>query len=123
MKNATWEYLTEEAKTTEGMTTRQILAFEMFNPNGAYAAKKEADAFIDRLVDAKVVPSGWILAYGGFNDYHYKKLSALISKKGFVKRWDVNYHADKLREDAARAIEKGREAFDIAQKKHVLENT
>ena len=101
----TWEYITEQAETGEALTTRQLLAFEMFNPNGAYAAKKKTDALVDALVAKGEVPSGWILAHGGLNDYHYKELSKLLRKKSFVKRWTVEYHAEGLRKDAVKALE------------------
>lgn len=114
MTSKTWEYLTEQATDTKGLNTRQITIFEMFNPNGAYAYKKAADAKISQAVDARLVPSGWIIAHGSFNDYHYMQLSKILSRKSHTKRWTVEYHASKMREDADKAIAKLQEVLHAA---------
>jgi hypothetical protein len=50
-------------------TNKSIALFHAFNPNGIVAQKKLRDAAISKLVDDGVVPSGWIIAYGTFNNY------------------------------------------------------
>ena len=55
------------------------LLFHAFNPNGLVAKKKHNDEIISGLVDDKVVPSGWLLTYGSFFNYHEDRVIELAA--------------------------------------------
>lgn len=78
-------------------------AWHYFNPNGAYAAKKEADKAITQAVEEGLLKAGCIIAYGSMNSYHADKLSALAMMRR-CKHWDVQYHVRCLQEDTAKAL-------------------
>lgn len=60
-------------------TNKSIALFHAFNPNGIVAQKKLRDAAISKLVDDGVVPAGWIIAYGTFNNYATNELMRVAS--------------------------------------------
>ena len=77
MNKKSWEYITVEAQSKEGLRSiADVLAFEAFNPNGLLARKYANDRRISELVDEGKAKSGAILAYGTFNSY---------SSDGFMK--------------------------------------
>ena len=60
---------------------KEAVRFDAFNPNGLVARKRKNDAVIGQLIDDGVVPQGWFLAYGSFNDYWVEKMYKLTKKK------------------------------------------
>lgn len=48
---------------------RERVWFHYFNPNGLGAQKRAMNQTISQYVDAGIIPSGWILAYGTFSNY------------------------------------------------------
>lgn len=62
-----------------GWTNKSVALFHAFNPNGIVAQKKLRDEEISKLVNRGVVPSGWILAYGTFNNYATDELVRIAS--------------------------------------------
>tara|TARA_R100001129_G_scaffold48551_3_gene33466 strand:- start:511 stop:858 length:348 start_codon:yes stop_codon:yes gene_type:complete len=59
---------------------RERAQFEAFNPHGLLAQKKRNDDIIGKLVDDKIVPVGWELAYG-FASGDDKQLLVLACKQ------------------------------------------
>jgi len=58
-----------------------ILNFHYFNDNGLIAAKRFNDERIADMVAKGIVPSGWIVAYGGFASSESNHLVELQQKK------------------------------------------
>lgn len=62
-----------------GWTNKSVAMFHAFNPNGIVAQKKSRDEEISKLVNRGIVPSGWIIAYGTFNNYATNELMRVAS--------------------------------------------
>jgi len=76
------DFVFEEATSVNQMKNlREAVQFDAFNPNGLVARKRKNDAVISQLIDDGVVPSGWFLAYGSFNDYWVENMYNLAQKK------------------------------------------
>lgn len=76
-----FDYITKEAKNTDGMNNREKVSFHYFNKNGLYAEWKRNCERITKAVNDKIVKSGWHIAYGTFNDYHSNALEKLLEKR------------------------------------------
>ena len=71
-------YITETATTyTASWTNKQIAQFEYFNPNGTYEKWGKMCDTIRHYVDAGIITTGWLIAYGSLNDYSSNGLSEL----------------------------------------------
>lgn len=76
------DFVFEEATDINQMKNlREAVQFDAFNPNGLVARKRRNDELIGQLIDSGVVPQGWFLAYGSFNDYWVEKVYKLTAKK------------------------------------------
>ena len=76
------DFVFEEATDINQMKNlREAVQFDAFNPNGLVARKRKNDAVIGQLIDDGVVPVGWFLAYGSFNDYWVENMCKLAQKK------------------------------------------
>ena len=80
MRN-THKYITEEAKTDEGLNIHNTISFHCFNPNGLNAAKTKQDDEISKLVDEGKAKSGAILAYGIFSHFERDRLFEVLKLK------------------------------------------
>lgn len=79
---ANFQYITETAtKPARTWSNVEKLKFHYFNPNGLVARKRANNARIRELVDAGVVPAGWIVAYGTFNSYREERVIELANKR------------------------------------------
>ena len=76
-----FDYVTQKAKNVAGMNNREKVRFHCFNPNGLCKEKRMLDQKISKLVDKKIVKSGWIIAYGSFDDFCYNGLMDLLEFK------------------------------------------
>ena len=90
-----YDRVTKTATTDKGMCNRDVVRFHYFNPNGAVQKKYAMDNVLAQYVDANIIPSGWHIAYGTFNDFHVKSLQNLLDKKR-VRNFDASYHAERL---------------------------
>tara|TARA_R110002167_G_C12130111_1_gene598966 strand:+ start:52 stop:459 length:408 start_codon:yes stop_codon:yes gene_type:complete len=102
MAKHTFKDLTETLKTDKGLSLKHKIYFHAFNPNGACEAKKGSDDAIEEAVEAGIMKSGAILAYGSFSDYHTMRLM----KMSRIKRptgFEVNYTINAIYEDVSRA--------------------
>ena len=93
-----WTFVTENA-TVDGQckSNKEAMWFHYFNPNGLITRKRKNDAIISGLVDAGVVPSGWILAYGTFASYEHDAIVRLSQLKRVGR--DSCYAAIRMMED------------------------
>ena len=81
-RRPSWKQLTETAtEIGKYWTNREIVQFHYFNPNGLYARKHRNNTKITQLVDKGMVPSGWHIAYGTFDDYWCNNLVELHGKR------------------------------------------
>jgi len=88
-------------------TNKSIALFHAFNPNGIVAQKKLRDKAISKLVDDRVVPSGWIIAYGTLNDYPTSELRRIASLPAVsVKEIKVRVLINMIARNIATADEK-----------------
>lgn len=93
-----YQRVTRTATTDKGMCNRDKVLFHYFNPNGAVQKKRDMDECLATFVDAGVIPAGWHLAYGTFNDYHVKELEKLLDKRR-VRSFPARYHAKRILEE------------------------
>lgn len=78
MEFETYEYVTQNATAIEaGWSRSQVAKFHAFNPNGLVAEKRKNDDAIMDLVDAGLVPVGWIYAYGYRADFETEEMYSL----------------------------------------------
>jgi len=74
--------ITKEAKTSAVCKTNvELMKFHYFNENGLVARKRANDDRIAELVNAGIVPSGWHLAYGTFDDVRVNSVIKLAMQK------------------------------------------
>ena len=102
MAKHTFKDLTETLETDKGLSLKHKLYFHAFNPNGACEAKKVSDDAIEAAVEAGIMKSGAILAYGYFSDYHTHRLMKMCN----IKRptgFEVNYMIKAIFEDVSKA--------------------
>lgn len=81
MARRSFEYVTQIAETDAGLNQKEVALFHYFNPRGLAADQKRIDAAITALVEAGVVKSGAILAYGGFDTYNRNRLEKMAMAK------------------------------------------
>ncbi len=98
----TFEFITEEAVSTAGMTKREAATFHTLNPNGAVAKLPKSESFV---IDG-VHHYGASYLYSDLDNYHAKRLFDIATRrtKSFT-RWDVEYHAKQAAKDAAKGWE------------------
>lgn len=85
-----FDYVTKEVETDNGLSIKDSLRFHYFNPNGLYAKKLILDDQIAALVDSGAVPSGWHLAYGTL-DYHYAdRLAKLAGRRTAPSKMELH---------------------------------
>ena len=63
------------------MNNREKAQHHYFSDNGLYAQKKGMDETIDQYVNAHIIPSGWVIAYGGLNYFYTDKISQIAMKR------------------------------------------
>lgn len=79
---ATFRHISETAtKPARTWSNIQKLRFHYHNPNGLIARKRANDARIRELVDAGIVPSVWVDAYGTFNNYREDRVIELANRR------------------------------------------
>lgn len=93
-----FEYVSETATSDDGLNLKQKAQFHYFNPNGLHAQKKALDEQISRLVDAGVVPSGWLLAYGSFDEFYVKELRKFVINTSHPNKIKLQVTLQSLRE-------------------------
>lgn len=77
----TYEQITREIATDDGLNAFDTMMFHHSNPNGLLARKTKLNNIIAMLVDAGIVKSGWHLAYGSFADFAWKQMSKMVMRK------------------------------------------
>ena len=91
-------------KRNNGLEARH----QYHSEDGCYAAKKAMDLTIDQYVDAGILPTGWILAYGGLNYYATDQLVEIATKYNGHKPAPVNgIHLRTIVEMVQDATDKG----------------
>ena len=81
MKRLSFEYISKEAKNTEGMNNKQTIQFHYFNPNGLVEQWRKNCDRITKAVNDGVVKSGWHIAYGSFDDFYMEEVLKLARKE------------------------------------------
>mgnify|MGYP003145191538 CR=1 FL=1 len=76
------DFVFEEATSVNQMKNlKEAVQFDAFNPNGLVARKRKNDHRISDLINQGVVPPGWFLAYGSYDDYWVENMYKLAKKK------------------------------------------
>ncbi len=88
-------------KTLKNIHQRAL--FHYFNPHGAVAHVRKAEAEIRDAVDSGEIKSGTLLVYGSLNSYHVDELRKQAMRKWPTSVWKVQYHVDALYEKAKKA--------------------
>ncbi len=92
-------FIVEQATNqSQARNYRELMQFHYFNKNGLVASKRANDERISELVNAGVVPSGWLLAYGTFADYS-ANLVIELAQKNRVRRIKALVAIDMLKSD------------------------
>ncbi len=97
-----FDYITETAENTDGMTIRQCAQFHYFNKKGILSEKSKYDKKISEQVSRGILNSGAILVHGSFNTYHSDKLIEVANGKK-ISRSGFNYILNAIREDIEKA--------------------
>lgn len=71
MAKRSFDFVTVTAESPKGFSIRETLHFHCFNPRGVCQTQTRINDAINALVDAKIVKSGAIIAYGGFDNVYY----------------------------------------------------
>lgn len=96
----TFNYISKEAtRTYNSWTNKQVVEFHLFNENGIYGEIKKLRNELFDMVENKVVPSGWLLAY--YMEWEVSRLNELADKKR-VSTLDVSVLLKMTREQIAR---------------------
>lgn len=101
----TYEFVTDEATSDEGMTTANAMRFHCFNPNGAYAQLKAMHDRISAWCDAHPDrPNGVLFVYGSLNGHPRKLLFDVLDlhRKGKAHKWPLQYALKKIAEEIER---------------------
>lgn len=90
MARPTYDYITQEAISDEGMAAKYAILFHCFNPNGVYAQLKAMHKRLDAWLEAHPeMPNGVLMVHGSLNDFPRDRLfKALDAPK---KRKDVSW--------------------------------
>ena len=103
---STFSYIIDEATAASNSWSNvQIVKFHYFNPNGLYAKWRAMTKTISDFVDAGVIPSGWLLAYGSFSDYSANHLAELNDYKR-INGTKLSVVLESLRDDIERGYNK-----------------
>lgn len=102
----TYDYVTREAPSDDGMSAANAIRFHCFNPNGVYSRLKEMHKRLDVwLAEHPEMPNGCLMVHGSLHDYPRKRLfEALDAPK---KRKKVSYTVWSAVRYAEECIERG----------------
>lgn len=99
-------FIVEQATNqSQARNYRELMQFHYFNKNGLVARKRANDEKITELVNAGVVPSGWHVAYGIFDDYS-ENLVMKLAEKRRVRRIKALVAIDMLKSQIERVNDK-----------------
>lgn len=89
-RNPSFDHVTKELKSDDGLPAKYRILFHCFNENGAYrrlqAMQAEITAWCERNPDR---PNGVLFVHGSLNDYPRKRLFEALDAPR--KRKDVTY--------------------------------
>lgn len=63
------------------MNNRDTIKHHYFDANGLNAKRRSMDSTINQYVDAGIIPSGWVIAYGTLNGFCGDNLYKLVGKR------------------------------------------
>lgn len=74
-RNPSFDYVTKEITTDDGLPAKYRILFHCFNPNGAYARLKVMQEAISQWTkDHPERPNGVLFVHGSLNDYPRARL-------------------------------------------------
>lgn len=80
-KTVSYDYVTKEAPTDDGMSRVNSIRFHCFNPNGLYARLRAMQERVVEVVDRTGCPNGVFLVHGSLHDFPRNQLFKLLDQK------------------------------------------
>ena len=107
-KRLSWDEISKTATSDEGMGAKTRFYFHCFNPNGAYAALRAAQAAVAQWCeDHPERPNGVLFVCRSLNTHPEKMCDA--ARKAIKDRrnvaWNCNYAVSIMKRDTEKALE------------------